>query len=96
MLQRYDYVGWKDTIVSGWGANFYGGNSVDTLQWALIPPVARSTCNDFDYYNGVVTPNQICAGENTPIRDSDFADSSSRHPRPTWGLQIIFFYNISL
>ena len=67
LSQGYEYVGWQDTIVSGWGASFFGGGSVDILQWVNVPPVARSTCNQFDYYNGVVTANMICAGKNTPV-----------------------------
>ena len=44
-MQRYTYIGWQDTIVSGWG-----GLSADpfvlpaVLQWAKVPPVSDATC----------------------------------------------------
>ena len=64
-LQRYTYVGWKDTIVSGWGASGDAQNLVvvDTLQWVNVPPVSDATCNEFLSYDGDKTSNMICAGK---------------------------------
>ena len=62
---KYSYVGWEDTIVSGWGTLSSGGVSPSTLQWVNVPPVSDATCNQFLSYDGDITANMICAGETT-------------------------------
>ena len=64
MLQDYEYVGWQDTVVSGWGTLSSGGVLSDTLNYVEVPPVSRTTCNQASSYNGQVTANMICAGKN--------------------------------
>ena len=68
ILQRYTYVGWEDTIVSGWGYSGLGSHVTDTLQWAKVPPpVSDATCDEaFDgiiYDDITITNSQICSGE---------------------------------
>lgn len=58
----YDYVGWQDTIVSGWGTTSWGGFVSNTLKWVNVPPVSRASCNQLSSYNGAITNNMICAG----------------------------------
>ena len=62
-MQRYTYVGWEDTIVSGWGTLTSGGPQSNILQWANVPPVSDATCNEFLSYDGDKTSNMICAGK---------------------------------
>ena len=58
------YVGWQDTIVSGWGSRATGGPTVGgTLQYARVPPVSDRTCNQPESYNGRVTSGMMCAGK---------------------------------
>ena len=42
-MQRYTYIGWQDTIVSGWGT-VSSISLPDVLQWAKVPPVSDATC----------------------------------------------------
>ena len=63
-LQRFTYVGWEDTIVSGWGRLSSAGEVSDTLQWVKVPPVSDATCNQPNSYDGELTANMICAGKN--------------------------------
>ena len=66
--QGYAYVGWQETLVSGWGTLSSGGVLPSTLQWVKVPPVSTTTCNQA--YNGAITSNMICAGniyDNTRI-----------------------------
>ena len=65
MLEEYEYVGWDDTVVSGWGTLSSGGVLSDTLNYVVVPPVSRTTCNQASSYNGQVTANMICAGKAT-------------------------------
>jgi len=60
--QRYTYVGWEDTIVSGWGSLSSGGVFPSTLQWVKAPPVSDATCNQPSSYDGLITADMICAG----------------------------------
>ncbi|HYH45672.1 MAG TPA: serine protease [Thermoanaerobaculia bacterium] len=48
--------------VSGWGAMFEGGRAVEELRFAVVPFVARDTCNRPLAYDGQITENMICAG----------------------------------
>ena len=61
-MQKYEYVGWQDTIVSGWGTLASGGSLSDTLQWVKVPPVSDDTCNQPASLNGQIKANMICAG----------------------------------
>merc|ERR1719225_2277580 len=71
----YDYVGWEDTIVSGWGTLSSGGVLSDTLNYVVVPPVSRTTCNQASSYNGQVTANMICAGLAEGGKDACQGDS---------------------
>jgi len=71
----YEYVGWNDTIVSGWGTLSSGGVLSDTLQWVKVPPVSRTTCNQASSYNGQITSNMICAGLAAGGKDACQGDS---------------------
>ena len=62
-LQGYAYVGWQETLVSGWGTLSSGGVLPSTLQWVKVPPVSTTTCNQA--YSGAITSNMICAGNMT-------------------------------
>ena len=70
MLEGYEYVGWQDTIVSGWGTLSSGGVLSDTLNYVEVPPVSRTTCNQPSTYDGQVTANMICAGKNKNTKQS--------------------------
>ena len=64
MMQRYTYIDWQDTIVSGWGTLSFLGSFPDVLQWVKVPPLSDATCNQPSSYNGQITANMICAGLN--------------------------------
>ena len=62
-MQRYTYVDWEDTIVSGWGYTSSSSSSfTETLQWVKVPPVSDDTCNQASSHDGDITSNMICAG----------------------------------
>jgi secreted trypsin-like serine protease len=63
------------TTVTGWGALFQGGFTSDTLQEVEVPVVSNATCNQPDYYNGLVTANMLCAGYTGGGKDSCQGDS---------------------
>ena len=44
--QNYEYVGWNDTITSGWGTTSSGGFLSTILQYVKVPPVSKETCQD--------------------------------------------------
>ena len=46
VLQHYEYVGWEDTITSGWGTTSSGGSISTVLQYVKVPPVSNDTCLD--------------------------------------------------
>jgi len=73
--ERYTYVGWEDTIVSGWGTLSSGGALSDILQWVKVPPVSDATCNQPDSYNGQITANMICVGQTSGGKDACQGDS---------------------
>jgi len=73
--ERYTYIDWQDTIVSGWGTSSVGGQVEDTLRWVKVPPVSDATCNDPAVYNGQITANMICAGFATGGKDACQGDS---------------------
>lgn len=50
-------------IVVGWGATVEGGSKVRDLRYADVPSVLRTWCNRPLAYNGQVTENMICAGQ---------------------------------
>ena len=64
IMQRYTYIDWQDTIVSGWGTLSFLGSLPDVLQWVKVPPLSDATCNQPSSYNGQITANMICAGLN--------------------------------
>ena len=66
MIQRFTYLGWQDTIVSGWGSGSYDydydlSNILPTLNWVQVTPVSDETCGDA--LTVVPLPEDlICAG----------------------------------
>ena len=61
------YVGWEDTIASGWGLTsvddyYYYYDSPNTLQYVKVPPVADEVCSAgidtfIDEYYGSPSPS---------------------------------------
>ena len=71
VLQDYDYAGWDDTIVSGWGHTSEGGDvpANGILQWVKVPTVSNAVCSQVypfqpsNPYKPSLTSNMICAGK---------------------------------
>jgi len=73
---KYTYVGWADTIVSGWGTTSSGGSISNTLRYVKVPPVSDATCNEPASYNGqIISSQMICAGFAAGGKDSCQGDS---------------------
>uniref|UniRef100_A0A665UJ69 Peptidase S1 domain-containing protein n=1 Tax=Echeneis naucrates TaxID=173247 RepID=A0A665UJ69_ECHNA len=53
-------------FISGWGSSYYKG----LLQEAEVELVDRTTCNLSTWYNGLVTENMICAGQESGAVDA--------------------------
>jgi secreted trypsin-like serine protease len=49
--------------VTGWGATEENGQLSRELLGVLVPVISREACNAPDSYNGTITANMICAGE---------------------------------
>ena len=70
LLQKLTYVGWNDTLVSGWGTTSSGGSLATTLRYVKVHPVADDTCfAAFTAYNQQTgqtllpdAPTMVCAG----------------------------------
>ena len=63
------YVGWEDTIASGWGVTSYDDYDLpNTLQYVKLPPVADEVCS---------------AGIDTFIEEYFGSPSPSPSPSPT-------------
>ena len=64
MIQRFTYLGWQDTIVSGWGSESFDYDQPDlsgNLKWVQVAPVSDDTCSDAFGYP--FPDHVICAGE---------------------------------
>ena len=60
LILQNTYVGWEDTIVSGWGTTFAGIQSLpDALQWVKVPPVSCNQAVDGTHCAGISTTDQI-------------------------------------
>jgi len=79
----YDYAGWDDTIVSGWGHTSEGGDvpANGILQWVKVPTVSNAVCSQVypfqpsNPYKPSLTSNMICAGLEEGGKDSCQGDS---------------------
>jgi len=74
---KYAYVGWADTITSGWGTTSSGGSLASTLRYVKVPPVADDTC--FAAFSGQsLQPDastMVCAGPVEGGKDACQGDS---------------------
>ncbi|XP_010084304.1 PREDICTED: transmembrane protease serine 2 [Pterocles gutturalis] len=61
--------------ISGWGAEYQGGKTSNSLNYAMVPLIERSTCNSIYFYNGMILPTMICAGYRGGGYDSCQGDS---------------------
>ncbi|NXR84247.1 TMPS2 protease, partial [Pycnonotus jocosus] len=61
--------------ISGWGAEYQGGKTSNTLNFVAVPLIERSKCNAVYIYNGMILPTMICAGELAGGVDSCQGDS---------------------
>ena len=73
--ENYLFAGGKKLTVSGWGATEEGGDTVATLRYVEVPPVAREDCNSALSYDGAITEKMICAGVMSGGEDSCQGDS---------------------
>lgn len=48
--------------VTGWGSQFYGGNTVRYLQQGRVNIISNNVCNAPASYNGAVLSGMLCAG----------------------------------
>ncbi|XP_068454289.1 transmembrane protease serine 11D [Clinocottus analis] len=62
-------------FITGWGSKYYKGELMNRLQEAEVVLIDRRTCNQFTWYNGLVTENMICAGLKSGGSDSCQGDS---------------------
>lgn len=62
-------------MTSGWGATRQGGDVVPELRELIVPYVPTAVCNDRVSYNGKITDNMICAGQQTGGQDACQGDS---------------------
>uniref|UniRef100_A0A8D0HAB8 Transmembrane serine protease 2 n=1 Tax=Sphenodon punctatus TaxID=8508 RepID=A0A8D0HAB8_SPHPU len=58
MMYQPDQQCW----ISGWGASRQGGETSKELNAAMVPLIEPAKCNSRVVYNGLVSPNMICAG----------------------------------
>ncbi|XP_066269352.1 transmembrane protease serine 2-like [Branchiostoma lanceolatum] len=66
----------SNCYISGWGTMYEGGYTIaDTIQYAQIPLVDWSVCNDADHYDGRITTRMLCAGYDAGGVDSCQGDS---------------------
>ena len=64
------------SFVTGWGNLSSTGSSFPmNLQQVQVPIVARGNCNDANSYDGLLTPQMICAGLSAGGKDSCQGDS---------------------
>lgn len=64
--------------IIGWGetnSDILQSNFPDTLMQADVPIISNDDCNALESYDGLVTPNMICAGHKTGGIDACFNDS---------------------
>ncbi|NXA35714.1 TMPS2 protease, partial [Eudromia elegans] len=52
----------QECWISGWGAQYEGGKTSDSLNCAKVSVIERSKCNSLYIYNGMISPTMICAG----------------------------------
>ncbi|NMG00885.1 serine protease [Aromatoleum toluolicum] len=62
-------------VVTGWGATTEGGQPVRDLQFVELPFVERDTCNRPLAYDGAISNNMLCAGNEVGGKDSCQGDS---------------------
>lgn len=65
----------RDCYITGWGALSFQGSGSETLQEAKIQLIDRTTCNNYQVYNGLITNTMICAGKLAGGVDSCQGDS---------------------
>ncbi|NWJ04775.1 TMPS2 protease, partial [Crypturellus undulatus] len=65
----------QECWISGWGAEYEGGKTSDSLNSAMVRLIERSKCNSIYMYNGMILPTMICAGFLTGGIDSCQGDS---------------------
>lgn len=64
------------SFVTGWGnLSSIGSNFPTTLHQVQVPIVPRGDCNDANSYDGLLTPQMICAGLSAGGKDSCQGDS---------------------
>ncbi|XP_051464178.1 transmembrane protease serine 2 [Apus apus] len=61
--------------ISGWGAEYQGGKTLNNLNYAMVPLIEHSRCNSVYIYNGMILPTMICAGYLSGGIDSCQGDS---------------------
>ncbi|KAL2104106.1 hypothetical protein ACEWY4_000974 [Coilia grayii] len=62
-------------FISGWGSTFHEGPGAYHLREAEVKLIARETCNQMDWYWGIITPNMVCAGYEEGAIDTCQGDS---------------------
>lgn len=62
-------------LATGWGELSYGGVRPVNLQRVLLPLVDRGNCNDANSYDGLITANMLCAGQDAGGIDTCQGDS---------------------
>ena len=70
-IKRMSYVGWEDTIASGWGTTSSSGDLPNILQYVKLPPVSDETCsagiNSFlEEYFGTPSPSPVSSPSPSP------------------------------
>ncbi|CAH1248374.1 ST14 [Branchiostoma lanceolatum] len=65
----------SNCYISGWGTMYEGGDTADTNQYAQIPLVDWSVCNDAAHYDGRITTRMLCAGYDAGGVDACQGDS---------------------
>ncbi|XP_072847013.2 transmembrane protease serine 12 [Pogona vitticeps] len=61
--------------ISGWGVKRENGSRSQILQVAEVEIIPRKICNSFDWYEGMVSKNYLCAGSESGRVDSCKGDS---------------------
>lgn len=51
-----------EDVVTGHNNPVFPGSGVNTLQEAEVDLIARETCNQLGFYNGIISENMVCAG----------------------------------
>ncbi|MBN3301723.1 ENTK Enteropeptidase, partial [Amia calva] len=75
LTREEEEAGLELCFISGWGTTTYKGMAVDVLQEAEVQLIPMETCNQWDWYGGILTQHMQCAGNEAGGIDTCQGDS---------------------